>query len=449
MSRKQQEPWRYKAGGRGFSVIVYERRGLGGVVYAKTWSQPDGRYLKKSLGYRMRDEAGKLIPERVGEAEAYALEQSAKLHRGAEALRQGQVRLGQVIRAYLEHRTPRKSLREQGVDERLAELWKRFLGAGKDPHLVSMREWESFIDQRLSGEIDGRGSRVPDPQKRRPVRPGTVGGDLDWLGGVFRWATRWRLASGTYLMRENPVRGFEVPTSANPRRPVASQDRYEVIRAKADEHTMEIRWNGKRTPARSYLAELLDITNGTGAAYFGCLRPQVRRPQPRADGARPTRHHPLASRHGQDGNGNHGAHQPDGSEGFGRNLDGASRHRRGASVSDSGRQHQAPHAAPGRQLVTRGGEAGGRRAAEGEPVARLQAQVGNGAETPTRSGRGAGRWVEVQRRGPEHLHPSRRRDYVASRIGPRGASGGKVRTNPKTNPSSIGALVASRRSWLS
>ena len=264
MSRKQQEPWRYKAGGRGFSVIVYERRGLGGVVYAKTWSQPDGRYLKKSLGYRMRDEAGKLIPERVGEAEAYALEQSAKLHRGAEALRQGQVRLGQVIRAYLEHRTPRKSLREQGVDERLAELWKRFLGAGKDPHLVSMREWESFIDQRLSGEIDGRGSRVPDPQKRRPVRPGTVGGDLDWLGGVFRWATRWRLASGTYLMRENPVRGFEVPTSANPRRPVASQDRYEVIRAKADEHTMEIRWNGKRTPARSYLAELLDITNGTG-----------------------------------------------------------------------------------------------------------------------------------------------------------------------------------------
>ena len=33
----------------------------------------------------------------------------------------------------------------------------------------------------------------------------------------------------------------------------------------------------------------------------GYLRPQVRRPQPRAAGARPPRHHPLASSHGQDG----------------------------------------------------------------------------------------------------------------------------------------------------
>jgi len=51
MSRKQQEqPWSYKGGRRGSSVIVYERRGVGGVVYAKTWSQPDGRHLKESFG---------------------------------------------------------------------------------------------------------------------------------------------------------------------------------------------------------------------------------------------------------------------------------------------------------------------------------------------------------------------------------------------------------------
>ena len=265
MSRKQQEqPWSYKAGRRGSSVIVYERRGVGGVVYAKTWSQPDGRYLKESLGYRLRDEAGELVPERLDEAEAYALKQSAKLLQGAEALRQGQVTLDQVIRAYLEYRTSRKSLREQRVDKRLAELWKRFLGSSKEPHRLSLREWERFIDQRVTGEIDGRANRVPDPKKQRPVRPGTVGGDLDWLGGVFRWATLWRLPNGTYLMRENPVRGYETPMSANPRRPVASQNRFEAIRARADEHTMEIRWNGKRTPVRSYLGELLDIANGTG-----------------------------------------------------------------------------------------------------------------------------------------------------------------------------------------
>ncbi len=264
MSRRQQEPWSYKAGRRGCGVTAWERHGVGGIVYIKTWSEPGARYIKRSLGFRLRDEQGSLIPERVAEAEAHAMGQSAKLRQGTEALRQGQVTLGQVFRAYLEHRTPRKSRREQAEDERQAEQWKRFLGSGKDPHQVTLREWENFIDRRVSGEIDGCARRVSDRQKRRPVRPGTVGGDLDWLGGVFRWATLWRLASGTYLMRENPVRGFETPTSANPRRPVASQDRYEAIRTVSDEHKMEIRWGGKRIPVRSYLSELLDIANGTG-----------------------------------------------------------------------------------------------------------------------------------------------------------------------------------------
>ena len=163
----------------------------------------------------------------------------------------------QILAAYLQHRTPRKSLRDQRGDARLAEMWKRWLGAGKDPHQVTLGEWETFADRRATGEIDGRAGRVADPRERRPVRPGTVGGDLKWLRGVFRWATRWQ-SSGTYLMRENPVRGYETPTSANPRRPVATQDRYEAIRAVSDRHTMEIRWGGKRIPVRSYLSELLD-----------------------------------------------------------------------------------------------------------------------------------------------------------------------------------------------
>ena len=101
MSRKQQEPWSYKAGQRGCGVTAYERHGPGGLAYVQTWSQPDGRYIKRSLGFRLRDEQGRLIPERVAEAEGHAMEQSAKLRQGADALRQGHVGLGQVIRAYL------------------------------------------------------------------------------------------------------------------------------------------------------------------------------------------------------------------------------------------------------------------------------------------------------------------------------------------------------------
>ena len=51
-------------------------------------------------------------------------------------------------------------------------------------------------------------------------------------------------------MRENPVRGYEIPRELNPRRPVATTDRYEAIREVSDEVQMEIRWFGKRTKQR-------------------------------------------------------------------------------------------------------------------------------------------------------------------------------------------------------
>lgn len=60
---------------------------------------------------------------------------------------------------------------------------------------------------------------------------------------------------------------------------MATQDRFEAVRAKSDEHTFEARWTGKRTKVRSHLSELLDIVNGTGrrisavcALRFGDLR---------------------------------------------------------------------------------------------------------------------------------------------------------------------------------
>jgi integrase len=99
--------------------------------------------------------------------------------------------------------------------------------------------------------------------KRRPVRDRTVEADCSWLRWVFNWAVKWRTPSGHYLMRENPVRGLEAPREKNPKRPVATQDRFLAIRKVSDQVMMESRW-GKREETRSYLSELLDIVNGTG-----------------------------------------------------------------------------------------------------------------------------------------------------------------------------------------
>jgi len=88
--------------------------------------------------------------------------------------------------------------------------------------------------------------------------------DLKWLKWVLSWGTKWQTKEGQYLMRESPVRGYDIPTEKNPMRPVATQDRYEAIRGVTDQVTMEIRWNGKREEQRSYLSEIFDIANGTG-----------------------------------------------------------------------------------------------------------------------------------------------------------------------------------------
>jgi integrase len=149
-------------------------------------------------------------------------------------------------------------------------MWLRVLGRDVDPHRVRMAAWEGFIDARSSGAIDARGVDVPGPA-RRPVGPRTVEADCHWLRWVFNWATRWRLESGDFLMRENPVRGYEAPRERNPRRPTATQNRYETVRAVADLVEMETLW-GRRTRRRSHLSELLDIVNGTGRRISAVCR---------------------------------------------------------------------------------------------------------------------------------------------------------------------------------
>ena len=141
-------------------------------------------------------------------------------------------------------------------------MWKRFLGSDTDPHMIRLASWQTFIDQRLSGAIDGRARPVP-IEKRRAVRNRSINQDLHWLGWVLNWASKWRTPQGTYLMQENPVRGYHVPTEKNPRRPVATEDRYQETRAKTDQVMMEIRWHGKSKTLRSHLTEILDVIHGT------------------------------------------------------------------------------------------------------------------------------------------------------------------------------------------
>ncbi len=252
---KKAKAWAFSAGEHGLKVTVYERR-PGGLLYARTLDPKlrsgKGDYRRVGLKHRDRERA-----------KTYALEQAAKLRQGRNELADRKTTLAQVLALYKGNRTPRKSKTEQKADKRRALVWSRFLGSKKDPHLVTRGEWERFVGLRSCGAISGIGLPVPEG-KRHKVRPRTVQHDCLWLRWVLNWATTWQTPEGRYLMRENPVRGFDVPVERNPRRPVATTDRYEALRAVSDQVIMEFRWGGDAHKQRSYLSELLDVAFGTG-----------------------------------------------------------------------------------------------------------------------------------------------------------------------------------------
>jgi len=200
----------------------------------------------------------------------YAAEQYAKLVAGRNEIQEGRTTLARLLRLYHEHRTPRKAASEQLADDRRIEIWLRFLGPDTDAHTISLRAWESFIDLRASGAIDSRGNPVSE-RNRKPVGARSVESDMKWLKWALNWGKDWRLENGLYLLRDNCVRGYPIPTEKNPRRPVATQERYEAVRAVSDNVTMEVRWHGKRTTRRSYLSEILDLAAGTGRRLSAVL----------------------------------------------------------------------------------------------------------------------------------------------------------------------------------
>jgi len=253
--KKRSKRWSHTEGARGYTVTVQERT-PGGVIYARAFDPKlrggHGGYRFKSLGHNDREKARK-----------YALKQACDLREGLSAMREEKVTLARVFNLYKKYRTPQKAMTTQQADERRIEMWTKVLGPSKNPAFISRdEEWQTFINRRQSGEIDARGNVVA-PDKRVQVRNRAIEADCIWLRSVLSWAVTYQSAAGERLLKTNATDGLEIPTELNPKRPIASRDRYEATRAVSDRVLMEVRWNGKRLKQRSYLSEMLDISTFT------------------------------------------------------------------------------------------------------------------------------------------------------------------------------------------
>jgi integrase len=154
-------------------------------------------------------------------------------------------------------------------------MWLRVLGTDTDATAVDLDWFEDFVARRASGEIDGRGKRVAE-KDRKAVRPRTVELDAHWLVWVYYWAARFKpskrdrqrlLPTGLVDLKELREGVGNWPNVENVRRPVATVVRYEQVRKVAGQIRMKV----GNTRVESYLEEILDLAFHTGRRLSSIL----------------------------------------------------------------------------------------------------------------------------------------------------------------------------------
>lgn len=199
----------------GITVRVFERS-AGSVLYREV--RLGGRKDRKSLGHRDR---------------ALAMSQGRELARHLAALRltggTTNLTVSHLIDLYLAHRAPLLSdARKEQSRRKYAPRFLRFLG---DRFLI-----DDFGQTQVDGYIAARRSGSLKTARHRGVattpRDGTIRNELNWLKSVFRWARGYKV-NGRRLLASDPFEGLTLLQEKNPRRPVASEDRYQRTMAVA------------------------------------------------------------------------------------------------------------------------------------------------------------------------------------------------------------------------
>jgi len=225
--------WKVTVGGYGHRVTAFERE-AGGPLYLKWWdpTRPNGKQRGNSawraLGHRDRERA-----------EKQARELSARLLEAVNAANAGRITAGELLARYEREVSAHKKGDQPAEDRRRVELWATFLGASFDVRGLDFPTLDRFVRDRREGRIelwtvDAEGKRKRQRLRKNPSDT-TIGADIVFLNAVLNWATYLKLPSGSRLLAENPIKGYQRPKNRNVKRPVATYDRYLKLRAKCDE----------------------------------------------------------------------------------------------------------------------------------------------------------------------------------------------------------------------
>ena len=199
---------------RGNRIRIYQRAASGNLQMA-VWDPEKKQYRQVSLGHTDRERATREAAEMV------------RLRDAGEWIDSRSLTLGIMVARYLAENTHARdgSLKTEHYRrgcERYAKYLIGWFGADTPVIELTPERMTGYATARRAGEINGR-----------PVGATAVHQDIKLLKSMMKWATG-VYDNGRPLLDRNPLTGFAVPKTRDPRRPMIDADTVEKLLTVAD-----------------------------------------------------------------------------------------------------------------------------------------------------------------------------------------------------------------------
>lgn len=248
--------WTRSLGERGTRVRLFQNR-RGGVFYRDVYVPGKGRN-RKVIGTHDRDEA-----DRLGKKLLAALLEKGELPvtHGPVTIPEVWARYSTTCQAYLDNSAT--SRKDRVV--RVAILIGHF-GRSRDVRTISADDVALYARRRAEGGISYTVLNQHGKRDRRltpPCKTRSAHADLGALRTMLSWASTVYSPSGGRWLDHNPLQGLRFEQEKNPRRPVATEERYEQTRDATDRLVARATSEREREKwIRLKLALLLAVTTG-------------------------------------------------------------------------------------------------------------------------------------------------------------------------------------------
>lgn len=209
--------WSRSLGNRGMRIRLFEKR-RGGGFYRSVWV-PGRGFDRKALGTTNRNEADRLGRELL-----------SALLRDESVATSGVVLLGDLWTRYQRDAATYLDNHERTRrdDTGRVRILFGFFGEDCDVSKLTANDQLAFVQKRLAGGIHY--THKGKPRVTGPVRSRSSEADLKLLHSMLNWACTARVGGGRRLLSENPLAGIKKPREKNPRRPVATWERFQMTR---------------------------------------------------------------------------------------------------------------------------------------------------------------------------------------------------------------------------